>query len=46
MGNGTMEPRELLELFAGDHEGRRLDSMVTEKMSFPAPLPVRDRPIP
>jgi len=30
-----------LELFEGDHEKvRRLDQMVTEKMSFPAPLPV------
>jgi adenylosuccinate lyase len=30
-----------LELFEGDHEKvRRLDRMVTEKMSFPAPLPV------
>ena len=30
-----------LELFEGDHEKvRRLDKMVTEKMSFPAPLPV------
>jgi adenylosuccinate lyase len=30
-----------LELFEGDHEKvRRLDHMVTEKMSFPAPLPV------
>jgi adenylosuccinate lyase len=30
-----------LELFDGDHEKvRRLDQMVTEKMSFPAPLPV------
>jgi adenylosuccinate lyase len=30
-----------LELFEGDHEKvRRLDQMVTEKMGFPAPLPV------
>ena len=30
-----------LELFEGDHEKvRRLDHLVTEKMSFPAPLPV------
>ena len=30
-----------LELFEGDHDKvRRLDHMVTEKMSFPAPLPV------
>lgn len=30
-----------LELFEGDHEKvRRLDHMVTEKMGFPAPLPV------
>ncbi|MDP9279522.1 MAG: adenylosuccinate lyase [Gemmatimonadota bacterium] len=30
-----------LELFEGNHEKvRRLDQMVTEKMSFPAPLPV------
>jgi adenylosuccinate lyase len=30
-----------LELFEGDHEKvRRLDNLVTEKMSFPAPLPV------
>ncbi|MFL5639479.1 MAG: adenylosuccinate lyase [Gemmatimonadaceae bacterium] len=30
-----------LELFEGDHEKvRRLDYLVTEKMSFPAPLPV------
>jgi adenylosuccinate lyase len=30
-----------LELFEGDHEKvRRLDRLVTEKMSFPAPLPV------
>ena len=30
-----------LELFEGDHDKvRRLDQMVTEKMSFPAPLPV------
>jgi adenylosuccinate lyase len=30
-----------LELFEGDHEKvRRLDRIVTEKMSFPAPLPV------
>jgi adenylosuccinate lyase len=30
-----------LELFEGDHEKvRRLDQLVTEKMSFPAPLPV------
>jgi adenylosuccinate lyase len=30
-----------LELFEGDHERvRRLDHMVTEKMAFPAPLPV------
>jgi adenylosuccinate lyase len=30
-----------LELFEGDHEKvQRLDHMVTEKMSFPAPLPV------
>ena len=30
-----------LEVFEGDHEKvRRLDQMVTEKMSFPAPLPV------
>jgi len=30
-----------LELFEGDHERvRRLDHLVTEKMSFPAPLPV------
>jgi adenylosuccinate lyase len=30
-----------LEIFEGDHEKvRRLDYLVTEKMSFPAPLPV------
>ena len=30
-----------LELFEGDHDKvRRLDQMVTEKMGFPAPLPV------
>jgi adenylosuccinate lyase len=30
-----------LDLFEGDHEKvRRLDHLVTEKMSFPAPLPV------
>jgi adenylosuccinate lyase len=30
-----------LEIFDGDHEKvRRLDTMVTEKMGFPAPLPV------
>ena len=30
-----------LDLFEGDHEKvRRLDQLVTEKMSFPAPLPV------
>jgi len=30
-----------LDLFEGDHEKvRRLDRLVTEKMSFPAPLPV------
>jgi adenylosuccinate lyase len=30
-----------LELFEGDHEKvRQLDHMVTEKMSFPAPMPV------
>ena len=30
-----------LELFEGDHEKvRKLDRMVTEKMSFPAPIPV------
>ena len=30
-----------LELFEGDHDKvRRLDHMVTEKMAFPAPLPV------
>lgn len=30
-----------LELFAGDHEKvRRLDQLVTERVSFPAPLPV------
>lgn len=30
-----------LEIFEGDHEKvRRLDQMVTEKMGFPAPLPV------
>jgi adenylosuccinate lyase len=30
-----------LELFGGDHEKvRQLDHMVTEKMSFPAPMPV------
>ena len=30
-----------LEIFDGDHEKvRRLDRMVTDKMSFPAPLPV------
>ena len=30
-----------LEIFEGDHEKvRRLDHLVTEKMSFPAPLPV------
>jgi len=30
-----------LEIFDGDHDKvRRLDRMVTEKMSFPAPLPV------